>query len=216
MVQRKADDGNQRFRRRWALGTMAGWFGGFLLGFVVADSFSPVLGAGPWQGVLAYFILGACLGAMVGLVQWRILRRRISGTGSWVVASAAGMGLAGGAGYGIAVLLFGYSEDLEDLGSFAGVLGWAVVVAVGGALVGGLQSRALRGRVARAGRWVLGSSVGWGLSMAAAGTVMASGYKLFGGHPTLLLFLGGLAVGGATFGVISGVAIARLLTRRGD
>jgi hypothetical protein len=74
--------------------------------------------------VLAYFILGAILGATVGLAQWLVLRRRVSGTGWWVLASAAGIGLAGGVGYGIAVLMFGYSEGLEDLGSFPALLGW--------------------------------------------------------------------------------------------
>jgi hypothetical protein len=46
------------------------------------------------------------------------------------------MGIAGGAGYGVAVLVFGYSEGLEDLGSAGAVVGWMLAAAFGGIATG--------------------------------------------------------------------------------
>ena len=213
-MQGEAEDSRHRLRRGWALGTTTGWFGGFLLGFVVASFFAWRLGHGPWQGVLGYFIGGTFLGATVGFAQWLVLRRRVSGTNPWVVASAAGMGLAGGASYGTAVLLFGYSEGLEDLASIPALLGWTVAFALGGALTGGLQWRVLVGRVAHAGHWLWVSTVGWGLSIAAAGAVMVTGFQLAGGsYPGSLWLLGFLVAGGATLGVFTAVAAGRLSTQ---
>jgi hypothetical protein len=216
-MQGHADDDRRRFRRSWAWGTATSWLGGFLLGFVVASFFGQFLAHGPWQSVLGYFIFGTVLGATVGFSQWLVLRKRVPGIGSWILASAAGMGLAGGGGYGAAVLLFGYSKGLEDLASFPALLGWTAVVAVGGALIGFLQQRVLRGRVARAGRWVLTSTVGWGLSMAAAGAVIVTGFELAGGsYPGPLWFFGFLVVGGVTLGAFTVGAAEKLVDGRPD
>jgi len=71
-------DGGQvgwKFWRRWALASSVAWFAGLLLGFVAASASEPVLGIDPLQGMLAYFILGVCPGAGVGVAQWLVLRK---------------------------------------------------------------------------------------------------------------------------------------------
>lgn len=192
-----------------------GWFAGFLGGFIVASGFVDLVGFGPVQAVFAYSILGLFLGSVVGLIQWRVIRRRVAGTFLWVAASAAGMAVAGGAGYGIAVLIFGYSEDLEGLGTFGAVLGWTLVAACGGALTGALQSRAMRRHSPWAGWWVVASTVGWGLSMAVAGTVIVMASRLVGEPDpgVVWFFAAALIAGGATLGLFTGSAIVRLLTQ---
>lgn len=213
-MRRGLSDGDRRFRRRWLWATTVGWFAGFLLGFVAASLAGPLVGIGPLQSVLAYFVLGVSLGSMVGLMQLRALRERLSKTGSWVMSSAAGLGVAGGAGYGAAVLAFGYSEGLEGLGSVAAVFGWTLAVAFGGAVTGVLQWRVLRRHVSRAGWWVSASSLGWGLSMAVAGTVMAVGSRAVVDPPMIYvatLFVGGLLAGGTVLGAVTGAAVVWLL-----
>jgi len=58
-------------------------------------------------------------GAAVGVMQWRLLRRRFTRAGRWVLASAAGWIVAG--------LTAGIAE---------GIAGWAVLGAVYGAITG--------------------------------------------------------------------------------
>ena len=209
---RMHSDSDRRFRRRWVGGTTIGWVVGFVVGLNVASSSEPLLGTGPLQSVLAYAVLGAFVGLVVGLMQWRVLRRRISQSGAWVTASVAGLGIAGGAGYGLAVLIFGYSRDLEDLANPAAIAGWALVTACGGAIAGLLQWRVLRSQVRQAGSWVAASTLGWGLSAAAMGTVAVASFRIAGdANPGLLWFLGAIVAAGIVLGVITGAAIARRL-----
>lgn len=205
-------DSDRRFFRLWVGGTTIGWLAGFIVGLNVASSLEPLIGTGPVQGVLAYSVLGAFLGLAVGLIQWQVLRRRVSRSGAWVAASAAGLGIAGGAGYGLAVLIFGYSQDLEDLGSLAAIVGWTLVTASGGAIIGLLQRRVLRSQVRRAGSWVVASTVGWGLSTAAMGTVVVASFEIVGDpNPGPLRVLGALVAAGIVLGVTTGAAIVRRL-----
>ena len=201
--------------RRWTLVTIAGWFVGFLAGFILAGAFEPILGAGPVQGVAGYSVLGVCLGSGVGLTQWLVLRRRTVGIGSWVLASAIGMGIAGGAGYGTAVLLFGYSEGLEGLGSAAAVLGWMLAAAFGGMVTGLLQWRILSRHLRGAGWWAPASTVGWALSFAALGAISVLGFSLtpVTSAFTAAWFLGGLIAGGAVLGAVTGGALLWLLNQ---
>lgn len=206
---------DRKFRRRWALASTVGWFVGFLVGFVAAGSLEPLVGFGPLQGLLAYFILGVCTGAGVGLMQWLVLRRRVFRSGWWILAGTVGVGVAGGAGYGAAVLAFGYSEGLEDLGSFAAVWGWTAAAALGGALTGILQWCVLRRHVRRAGWWLSASTLGWAVSMAVAGTIWLVGYQGVTEPPQILysalLLLGGLVAGGIVLGAVTGAALVWLL-----
>ena len=199
---------------RWALMTSAGWFAGFFMGFVLAGAFEPVVGRGPAQSTGAYLFLGTFLGAGVGLMQWLVLRKTISECGAWIPASAIGIGLAGGVGYGVAVLLFGYSEGLVDLGSAAGVAGWMIAVAFGGIVTGLLQQRVLSLHVRRAGLWVPASAFSWALSIAAFGSMGVLGTRFVSEASPVGAgwFFAGLIAGGMVLGVASGAAIARLFS----
>jgi len=200
-------------RLRWTLMTSAGWFLGFFGGFVIAGAFEPLVGRGAIQSVGAYGLLGACTGAGVGLMQWLVLRKRIAGISAWVSASAIGMGLAGSGGYGIAVLLFGYSEGLEDLGSAAAVVGWMLAAGLGGVMTGLLQQRVLSRYLRNAGWWVPASTLAWALSVAAFGSmgVLATGRVPEDSPVGPGWFFAGLIAGGVALGISSSVAIAGLI-----
>jgi hypothetical protein len=189
-----------RFWLQWVLASTVDWFVGFYVGFVSGTMFLVSTAKSVPGDILVYFILGAALGSGVGLVQWLVLRRRISRAGWWVLASTAGFAVAVAGGSGAAVVAFGYDMG-GVMSGFMPVLGWTVVAALGGAVTGTLQRLVLRGQVSRAGWWVLASTVGWGLSMA----VMARGFGVMG--------VGGLfwPLAGAGLGAVTGGALVWLL-----
>jgi hypothetical protein len=179
---------------------------GFWLGWVVASTVGIILGLilgfglgltiggfdnefGVLRTILGEFMFGAAIGFGVGILQWLVLRRRVSGVGWWVLASTAG--LAGARG-GAAALASGNSEVL---GSYA----WLVAaMALGGAVTGILQWLVLRGKVSRAGWWVLASTVGWALGFA----VMDAGAELVGVDCILGALLPGPVLGAVTGGAL--------------
>jgi hypothetical protein len=167
---------------------------GFLMGFLSLGLIYDVLGdwliynvLGDW---LDFLFLGIVPGIGVGVLQWLVLRRRVSGAGWWVLASAA-------AGYGILAGFIGYSESL----SFGALLRFTGVVALGGAVTGILQWLVLRGKVSRAGWWVLASTVGWALGMTVTRAIP------WGVDDVILP----LVVTGAVLGVVTGGALVWLL-----
>jgi hypothetical protein len=182
--------------------SQAGW--GFWLGWVVASTVGVVVGSimgiislfltgeefGEW---LAFLGWGIMLGVGVGILQWLVLRRRVSGVGWWVLATAAG-------GYGIFQASF---ILIEESLSFGLLLSSTGVAALGGAVTGILQWLVLRGKVSRAGWWVLASTVGWGLSMAVSIAVPS-------GVTDDIDFMG-LVVTGAVLGAVTGAALVWLL-----
>jgi len=168
------------FWLQWVLASTVGMFVGYPVGAITLGN---VLG--DWLGTLFF---GTGLGIGVGVLQWLVLRRRVSGAGWWVLASAAG-------GYGIVQAApHMFSPSL----SFGALLSYTPVVALGGAVTGTLQWLVLRGQVSRAGWWVLASTVGWGLGMTAAIAYSWPG-------PMWLI------VTGAVLGAVTGGALVWLL-----
>jgi hypothetical protein len=151
------------------------------------------LGGGVLGEILPYVVFAVALGSVVGLMQWVILRRQISRAGWWVLASAAGLAVAVGAGTAVAALVDGSG----GLHGFARLCMWAAVMGLGGAISGVLQQHILRQQVSRASWWVLASALGWALSIFVA--------------ENFLVGLGGILVGGGVFGLVTVVAMVWLL-----
>ena len=107
-------------------------------------------------------VVGAVVGSSLGIVQWLLLRRQVSRSGWWILASAAG----GAVGFALAVAVliildlvgsdwFSISVDPDDLGA----IGLVIVIAIV-ASYGIPQSLVLRRRVPRSGSWILASAAG--------------------------------------------------------
>jgi hypothetical protein len=195
------------FWLQWVLASTVGMFVGHILAFFTGaltgfaleflDPFTD-LALGPWDplnDLVGGIGLGIGLGIGVGVLQWLVLRRRVTGVGWWVLTSAAGC-------YGIIQAMFlGFPESAEM--SYVSLLGLTVVVALGGAVTGILQWLVLRRQVSRAGWWVLASTVGWGLSVTVAGAfwwgvdISDAGWAL--------------VVTGAVLGAVTGGALVWLL-----
>jgi hypothetical protein len=92
----------------------------------------------------------------------------------------------------------GYSEWLR----LSTLLRYAVVAALGGAVRGILQWLVLRGKVSRAGWWVLASTVGWALGMTVSRVIP------WGDDSDVLL---PMVVTGAVMGAVTGGALVWLL-----
>ena len=131
--------------RPWvATGVVGGrsWVATGVVGGVVVGAVSIALGvvAGLGAGALGDADAGRAFGAdvagvsaavlygaAVGVLQWRLLRRRFTRAGRWVLASAVG--------WIVASLTAGVTE---------GIAGWAVLGAVYGAITGGVLVALLR------------------------------------------------------------------------
>jgi hypothetical protein len=177
------------FWLQWVVASTVGLYVGWVLSFVLL-AFSGIALGLEYCDACDGLAFGIGLGIGIGVLQWLVLRRRVSGAGWWVLASFAG-------GYGIMHAGFtGYSESLRM--SYVSLLGLTGVVALSGAVTGTLQWLILRGQVSRAGWWVLASTVGWGLAIALSRGVGASDFVAVG-------------VVGAVLGAVTGGALVWLL-----
>lgn len=185
-----------RFQIRWLLATIVGYAFGDLAGFVLGHL------------VLGNVAVGVGIGALTGLLQWRVLRRHMPTPRAWIWAGAVGLPI--GLGLLAAVsALWGYPFDL---GWPHGTLGWALAFTVGGAITGLIQQSALQRRNVRLPGWMWIAAIGWGLSV----FPQAIPADMSGNLPVLLLiFRNGLmtpGLAGLVLGSITAGGLARALS----
>jgi hypothetical protein len=100
-------------------------------------------------------IVGSGIAALYGTIQWLVLRRRLVGVGWWIPASIIGFAVK-----------WCFVAIIDEL--VTGRISIIAAGAIGGAFVGGTQWLILRGRVCRAGWWVLASAasnaIGWAIT----------------------------------------------------
>lgn len=147
-------------RRQWVAATTVGELLGFiapaLMGAIVGHAAAPVAwGALVGAGVVEGAVLGACQAVVLARAVPGVRRR------AWIVATASGAGIAWFIGIA--------PSSLHGLWS-----GWpAAVVAVAAAAcgmallcaLGVMQWLVLRGHLARAGRWIPATALGWCLGL---------------------------------------------------
>lgn len=177
---------------RWVRATWGGWLLGvpFIIVFALAGELVGIGGA--------QWLVGAGMGAGLGLVQARALRGTIERPSAWFSSCVVGLSLPF-----LAI----------DLANLAGrPFPWSVYAALAAAgLVAGVwQARLLRQRFDGAWAWVGASVAGWVL---AAGAVAIADLPQRGrslrGILGALAFLGTVAVGGLLLGLVTGIALAR-------
>jgi hypothetical protein len=145
---------SRRLWLQWVLASVVGFFLGFIVTWGAISKVERML---PAFEIMA----SAAFGAGVGIMQWRIVRRHVSGARWWALASI--LGSVVGTGVGIAVLLAaGYHIDYIR-GATASAEWGIIISAVGGAMVGVMQWSILQREFSKAGWWVLASAAGWAL-----------------------------------------------------
>jgi len=168
-----------RFWAGWGLAFIGFPLGGLAATALVGGVTTPLEGA----------IGGAATGAVIGLAQWLVLRRRLALTPWWIAATAAGMGA--GLAFGIALL------GIDTAGSTLALRGLLTGVGIGIA-----QCALLRGSTDRAFVWPLVVACGWAIGWVvtgAGGVDLAQHWSVFG------------ASGALTFQLLTGLALAWML-----
>ena len=186
----------------WVLASTVGW--------AVGGPVGVALGGGLAMGIVVTGYVGMAVGVIAaGALQWLVLRRQVAGAAWWIVASVVGAALVGvlavllGWVVGVVGRLVGGTAWGANWGPDwsadpGGDVGFVVGVAAGGTVLGLLQWLVLRRQVARAGWWVLASSVGWVMGGLAAGITNTTA---------------GWAVLGIVYGAITGIVLVWLLRR---
>jgi hypothetical protein len=169
----------------WVLATSIGWAVGGVVLLALIGSLGDTLGnvAGD-----------TTLGLLVGIGQWLVLRQWLDKAGWWILASAGGWLLG-------ASLLVLQGPLGENMGGLIATIGL-------GLIPGTLQWLLLRQQVARAGWWVLASTV---LTFVAllAGVAAGNGVAPEGSGLGFGLILG--ITSGLVFGITSALVLGRLL-----
>ena len=121
------------------------------------------------DGVGAALLSGVLTGALIGLAQWALLRRR-GGSPGWIVATAAGFGVGLAAG----AALVDYETSLGALVVMGAVCGVAVGLAQAASFAP-LRRHALSWTAATGGLWAIGWAVTTG-----AGIKVEDQWPVFG------------------------------------
>jgi len=170
---------------------------GEMLGDIPDNSFIAQL-ADNMLFTLAVYLIPA--GAGAGIIQWLILRRRVSRVGWWAPAMVAGFFLAFVLLYALSITFKGHYTNMlpEHIMPF-------VFLALGGTLAGVFQWFFMRKHISQAGWWVLASAVGWSLGTAVWRLGDWFLYEWVGFRPGgLFEFLHILNASGLLFGIIMG------------
>jgi hypothetical protein len=201
-------------RRGWVLANAIGFpLGGALGGGLSRAMQQPHIGVtSPTRGALvlavdAAFALGV-FGAVVGLMQWLALHRRMARVAWWAPATAAGWAAGGALAGGLSGAIGG---AVTDVGGDFGVWAFAVAALVGAvaiALLPGALQAVVIGREER--RWAAACTAGM-LVGSAVGfpVILLAGNALGLGLPSAQA----LAIGGAAMGLVFGAVTGPHLRR---
>lgn len=177
---------DRQFFGRWVRGTFFGWIVGLVV-IIVAGISGDLIGKGE---IDSQFIIGLGMGAGVGYVQGRVLKRWLGAARDWAWMSVIGIGLP--------FLVFDFVGAIWN--GLPEVLRLELEVAISGLLVGALQRRVLSPHSSKANWWVPACVAGWTLAAATA----ASGSLLDITFPSRLLNLATILLGGVVLGLVTG------------
>ena len=122
------------------------------------------------DGVGAALLSGVLTGALIGLAQWALLRRRGASPG-WIVATAVGFGVGLAAG----AALVGYETSLGALVVMGAVCGIAIGLAQVASFAP-LRRHALSWTLATGAMW----ATGWAVSAGGVGIKVEDQWPVFG------------------------------------
>ena len=197
---------SKKFLIRWVILTALVMFFGILINFTVAffvisllESFLNVALA----YAIGFSVMGGGIGALIGWLQWRMLRKKIAVSANWILLSAGGLAISELVA-GLALWAIGSNRDLATGGQ--SILIYALIYTIGGALVGLLQRPVLEKNSSKSYLWVYTCALGWGL------TFMLLLLSTLQDHflKTPLMFLAGCL----TLGIITGIAVIKILDEK--
>ncbi len=179
---------------RWTKATFWGWLIGVVF-ILMLSSFLGSIGIEDMQ-----FYLGVGMGAGVGLTQWWVLKKYVPITTNWIWLSVIGMSIP--------------FVVIDLIPTVTSPLKLALSVALGSLTVGMLQYLLLKKHLKKASLWFWACFVGWTLAVLATKIIDYTMLIKVTGYMNLVLaFLNLLLilVGGVILGVISGIALKKML-----
>lgn len=175
----------KNFLQHWILANGIGWLAGFLGAFILS-----YLVVNIFYDKETNLIVGLCVGAGIGYAQWFVLRKKFKISSMWGLVCTFCLGIP----IIIGVIM---NENGNVFTHFQGnyeLLGRLLFGLIVGSVIGLLQMQLLKPYFKKASRWVLGSSIGWGICSLTLSVPMPF---------ATLTFLGG----GVLLGVITGYSI---------
>lgn len=196
-----------RFWGQWLLASTIGFAISCIVALVGATLGGFVLALGGFASVsggftLALALAGIDIGAMVGILQWLLMRRHVQASGWWILASAAG-----------ACVAFALGLAITGAGNGAWVLGAIVGGVVGGAALGALQWLLLRKVVDQSQMWfwIAASAVAWALNLLfMAVAVNSAASAAVPGTGIVNVIIAGI-VGALVASAVTGYALMRIM-----
>lgn len=146
-------------------------------------------------------------GALLGTLQWLVLRRAITKAAWWIVATAMAMPVGSLA---TLVVLMAVGDPSPPTGAMASGTGFLGTVFTSGIIVGAAQCVVLRGKVPNAGWWIGATAGGTALYQAA----LFQGHEWLSNSPYLYLLV--LALAATVAAVITGGTLVWLLQKGGQ
>ncbi|MCB0528480.1 MAG: hypothetical protein KDC61_15490 [Saprospiraceae bacterium] len=180
----------------WLKANILGWLLGFVVVLVLSGSFD-AMGIERLQ-----FFLGVGMGAGVGFMQWRVLRKSAGIGTRWIWYSVLGLGGA-----------FLFFDVLKYFSGHSGSPYYILMsTALGGLLAGMLQYGLLKATLPNAGMWTRGSFSGWLLAVL---TVLSLDYTKYVSSNNWVLFTLNILLilaGGPVLGVVTGFFLKKAST----
>lgn len=183
-----------RLLGQWVRATWAGWLLGIPIVTVLA-LLGEAVGIGGMQ-----FIVGAGMGAGIGLMQGRRIRDVLHEPGPWFWSCVVGLALPF------------LATDIGKATGWMTTFSPYACVAFGGLIIGIWQTMLLRSSSRRAGWWIVGSLAGW---LLASGMVAVADWlfrsRSVSGILGAVAYLASLAAGGLMLGLVTGIALVRIV-----
>src|SRR5215469_4088865 len=189
----------QRERLRWAGLSMLGLIAGLALALPLGVPIFAVLGA-----MVGTPVVLSIVGLGLGTAQWPIIRRHISSSGWWIVASVLGMAVGLTAGVilveQIARATSAGQPNFRMLGIVARAASFGTIGAIAGASLGLSQWLVLRRYVRDCRNWIAVNAWSLGVGLASGSLLADALVPRSGSVPSvgILLVVGGSVVGAST------------------
>lgn len=178
----------------WLRATWLGWLLGIPLIIVLA-----LIGEAAGVGG-AQFLVGVGMGAGVGFMQNRVIRKILDRRISWLWSTVVGLGLPF------------LATDVSKLAGWNLPYSLLILMTVGGLITGVWQALILSSQIHKIILWTAASALGWFLAAAASSYADSLPRSLaVRGIWGALLYLGAAAAGGLILGSITGICLARML-----
>ena len=175
---------------RWVGFTALTLFFGLIFSFTIALFVAEFLGEiinKPLASAIGYSLFGGSTGALIGLAQWKILRKEIQISASWILTCAGGLAIAELIA-GLALAIIGSDRDLVQESQNIPI--YTLIYAFGGALVGLLQHSEFEKYSSKSILWIYACTLAWGVTM----LVFQIGFSMDHPIPVITAFLLGILV----------------------